>query len=237
MICSAFMSMLQKERWIFDPKRGLPRDTRDVQQSDRALRDYLVGKHKVVEIDTEPVAPATTKQSRRKKNKPPALPPIDIDDGNEVSAEVEDKPAREKRKRHVADKKKKPAATKEAVLDDVFNNTFEIDSDTDTGSKKRVPPRPPGRKTQEPQVPLLTPDDINSMLDAKLANMFEMITKNQFQLEKSFSKALEDQRKEFESTLAKQRASSVGNTDGLNSINRVNFSPVSIPGNVFLIYI
>jgi hypothetical protein len=230
------MSMLQKERWIFDPKRGLPRDTRDVQQSDRDLRDYLVGKHKVVEIDNDPVAPAATKQTRRKKNKPPALPPIDIDDGDEVPPVVEDKPAREKRKRNVADNKKKPA-TKEAVHYDVFNNTFEIDSDTDTGSKKRVPPRPPGRKTQEPQVPLVTPDDINSMLDAKLANMFDMIAKNQSQLEKSFSKALEDQRKEFESTLAKQRASSVGNTDGLNSINRVNFSPVSIPGNVFLIYI
>ena len=235
MICSAFMSMLQKERWIFDPKRGLPRDTRDVQQSDRDLRDYLVGKNKVVEIDTEPVAPATTKQSRRKKNKPPALPPTDIDDIDEVPAVVEDKPPREKRKRNV---QKKPAATKEAVLNDVFNNTFEIDSDTDTGSKKRMqPPRPPGRKTQEPQVPLVTPDDINSMLDAKLANMFDMITKNQSQLEKSFSRALEDQRKEFESTLAKQRASSVGNTDGLNSFNRVNFSPVSIPGNVFLFHI
>ncbi len=57
-------------------------------------------------------------------------------------------------------------------------------------------------------------DEINSTLDAKLENMLAFIAKNQSNMEASFIKALEEQRKEF--TLA-QKVTVVPPKPGFNN--------------------
>jgi hypothetical protein len=77
--------MLVKERWIYDPARGLKRDTKNPQQSDDDLRSFLGGKHSVV-VDIEEddvVVPPAKKQQRRAgvkhKRQAAAVPPDEID--------------------------------------------------------------------------------------------------------------------------------------------------------------
>ena len=212
-VCSAFMSMLVKERWIYDPARGLKRDNKNPQQSDDDLRSFLGGKHPVVvDIEEDVVVPPAKKQQRRAgikhKRQAAAVPPDEIDFDDVLD------PVPEKKKR-----KGKPS--KDLVSIDIFD-------DTNTESTKRAgkpklaqPPIPPVPKAP----PQVTADDINAMLDAKLERMFSVISKNQANLENSFVKALEEQKREF--AVAQRAVSAPTRHAGLNisPSGGLNFSP------------
>ncbi len=63
------MAMLQKERWIFDASRGLKRDTKNPQQSDRDMRSNLEPQNIVIEIEEdEIVVPAAKKKKGAAQN-------------------------------------------------------------------------------------------------------------------------------------------------------------------------
>jgi hypothetical protein len=205
--------MLVKERWIYDPARGLKRDIKNPQQSDDDLRSFLGGKNPVVvDIEEDVVVPPAKKQQRRAgikhKRQAAAVPPDEID-FDDVLDPVPDK------------KKRKGKPSKDVVIADIFD-------DTNTESTKRAgkpklaqPPIPPVPKGP----PQVTADDINAMLDAKLERMFSVISKNQANLENSFVKALEEQKREF--AVAQRAVSAPTRHAGLNisPSGGLNFSP------------
>ena len=208
------MSMLVKERWIYDPTRGLKRDTKNPQQSDDDLRSFLGGKHSVVvEIEEDVVVPPAKKQQRRAgvkhKRQAAAVPPDEIDFDDILDP--------------VPEKKQKKGEKKEEFSSaDVFDTNTESNKRGAAGKQKLTqPPIPPVPKAP----PQVTSDDINAMLDSKLEKMFSIIAKNQANLEQSFVKALEEQRKEF--VLAQKAVSAPSRHTGLNisPAGGLNFSP------------
>jgi hypothetical protein len=188
------MAMLQKERWIFDNKRGLPRDTRNPQQSDQDLRSFLeVPEKEIISVEDDFVIPGKKKRGRGRGKASTPANDINFDDVFDDNYSVPDK------------KQRKVKSTKESSAPDIFS-----DSTNKRAKDKTVPPLPPGPKA----LPQISSDDMDAMLDAKLEKMFAVIAKNQSNMEKSFVKALEEQRKEF--TLAQKAAAASSKNSASN---------------------
>ena len=153
--------MLVKERWIYDPARGLKRDTKNPQQSDEDLRSFLGGKNSVVvEIEEDVVVPPAKKQQRRagvKHKRQAAAVPPDENDFDDILDPVPEK------------KKKKGKKKEEFSIDDIFDSNTESTKRGAAGKQKLTqPPIPPVPKAP----PQVTSDDINAMLDSKLEKCF-----------------------------------------------------------------
>ena len=222
------MSMLQKERWIYDPKRGLARDTKDPQQSDQPLRNFVMGKKQNVAVEDD--APVTGKKNRRsgvkktRSKKEAAKKKAALED--EV---VEDIPPPTK-------KQKKGRQPVDLTAADVFdsNDTFD--------ETPPIPGRKPPRTGQPQKIqPEISHDDINLMLDAKLEKMLAVIASNQSSLERSFQKALDEQKKALDEQkrefAATQKAANGPPHPSLlnyssSAVSPLQFSPstTSIPG-------
>lgn len=191
------MAMLQKERWIFDSKRGLPRDTRNPQQSDQALRSFLEGTPDNTPQLEEQEFAVTKKKTRRKIGKKSTTPAanivVEVDDDALSDAEV-------------VVPEKKPKRARAAKVSMNSGNVFDDDSHFDLVTSENLDkkqkatnkppplPKPPTVKTQAPEY---NAEDFNKSFDAKLERMFATIANNQANLAKSFTMALEEQRKEF----------------------------------------
>ena len=208
------MAMLQMERWIFDSKRGLPRDTRNPQQSDQALRSFLEGTPDNTSQLEEQEFAVTKKKTRRKvkKSTPATNIVVDVDDDALSDAEVV-----------VPEKKPKRARAAKVLMNsaNVFDDDSHFDVVTSENLEKKQkatnkpPPKPPTVKTQ---VPEYNAEDFNKLLDAKLEKMFSTIATNQANLAKSFTVALEEQRKEFvEMQRAPPRVPGLSTTSAFNS--------------------
>ena len=128
---------------------------------------------------------------------------------------------------------KKGKKKEEFNIVDIFDSNTESTKRGAAGKQKLTqPPIPPVPKAP----PQVTSDDINAMLDSKLEKMFSIITKNQANLEQSFVKALEEQRKEFVS--AQKAVSAPSRHAGLNisPVGGLNFSPsTALAGTVLFI--
>ena len=176
------MSMLQKERWIYDPKRGLARDTKDPQQSDQPLRNFVMGKKQDVAVEDD--ATVTGKKKRRSGVKKTRSKKEEAKKKIALEAEVvEDIPPPTK-------KQKKGRQPVDLTAADVFdaNDTF------DPPIPGRKPPRTGQPQKIQPESSI-SHDDINLMLDAKLEKILAVIASNQSSLERSFQKALDEQKK------------------------------------------
>ena len=201
------------ERWIFDSKRELPRDTRNPQQSDQALRSFLEGTPDNTSQLEEQEFAVTKKKTRRKvKKSTPANIVVDVDDDALSDAEVV-----------VPEKKPKRARAAKVLMNsaNVFDDDSHFDVVTSENLEKKQkatnkpPPKPPTVKTQ---VPEYNTEDFNKLLDAKLEKMFSTIATNQANLAKSFTVALEEQRKEFvEMQRAPPRVPGLSTTSAFNS--------------------
>ncbi len=88
--------------------------------------------------------------------------------------------------------------------------------------KRKEPPIMPIPPKGPPQI---TADDINVILDAKLEKMFTIIATNQSNMEKIFSKALEEQRREFKSAQLVLSAPSCHAGLNYSPSGGLNFSP------------
>jgi hypothetical protein len=214
--------MLQKERWIFDASRGLKRDTKKPQQSDQDMRSYLEPQNTVIEIEEdEIVVPAAKKKTRSRTKRHPVVPADEID----FSDTLGPAPAKKQRKGKIS--------TKEFTSAEVFDDVFDMNAaKLSQGKSKENNTQPPIPPKGPPQI---TADDINLLLDAKLEKMFTIIATNQSNMEKSFSKALEEQRREFKS--AQVGVSAPSRHAGLNysPSGGLNFSPSpSLAGIIML---
>ena len=202
------------ERWIFDSKRGLPRDTRNPQQSDQALRSFLEGTPDNTSQLEEQEFAVTKKKTRRKvkKSTPATNIVVDVDDDALSDAEV-------------VVPEKKPKRARAAKVSMSSANVFDDDSHFDVVTSENLekkqkatnkpPPKPPTVKTQ---VPEYNAEEFNKLLDAKLEKMFSTIATNQANLAKSFTVALEEQRKEFvEMQRAPPRVPGLSTTSAFNS--------------------
>jgi hypothetical protein len=233
------MTMLHKERWIFDPKRGLARDTKNPQQSDQDLRTFSVGHQQVVDVvDVEDdIAVVPTKKKMRRagagKSKRKASV-VSVDD--ETNALGDEVPAPEKKPRKGRTRNNE-ITTGDIFSDDIHTDYQLDDIDSVRNHRRSLPPPPP--KVPLPNVPpsrappQITPEDINLMLDAKLEQMLSVIAKNQTAMEKTFAKALEEQRREF---VAAQKNSSTPSTTQ-HSYSPLNLltSPSSMPGMISIV--
>ena len=111
------MTMLQKERWIFDASRGLKRDTKNPQQSDQGMRSYLEPQNTVIEIEEdEIVVPAAKKKTRSRTKRHPVVPADEID----FSDTLGPAPAKKQRKGKIS--------AKEFTSAEVFDDVFDINS-------------------------------------------------------------------------------------------------------------
>ena len=211
--------MLQKERWLFDPKRGLPRDTKDPQQSDQPLRDFTTPPNTVVVDDQD----FTSSAKKPKRSRPKRQPQLVIADEINDNVLVEDDVV-------VHEKKQRTSTRNKSNIELSSNVVFDV-AHIEQTIKNQKPPKPPNQPKVPPQV---TPDDINLMLDLKLEQMLGIISKNQTSIVRNFEKALEAQKKEIMDATAATRAAStkVGSQNyspnaGLNysSSDALNFSP------------
>lgn len=197
--------MLQKERWIYDPKRGLPRDIKDPQQSDQPLRNY---DHSPVTVIVEETP---TKKPRRGR--------VDLkrnitDDIHDDVVITEETVLPEKKRQRGKQQDKQPSS------DSVFD-VMDID-ETPKNQKSSKPPLPP---KGPPQV---TPEDINLILDLKLEQMLGVISKNQTTIVRNFEKALETQKKEIMAATAAVTKSTVSTNASVGTSPQVdlqNHSP------------
>ena len=179
--------MLQKERWLFDPKRGLPRDTKNPQQSDQPLRSFEQHQHKIVEDN---IAPRKKVIRRPRGKSKPAVVPVVVPE-NVSSDEEEPVTHRSKRGRNGGG-----AVVVDNKSDD--NVVFDIDNNVQTKKSKQQPQLPP-------RVPLsvsnLTHADVDSILDTKLQSFLSLFANQQSkmeqQMQKQLTKALDDQKKEL----------------------------------------
>jgi len=211
------MAMLQKERWIFDSKRGLPRDTRNPQQSDQDLRSFLeVPEKEIISVEDDFVIPGKKKRGRGRGKASTPANDINFDEVFDVHDSVPDK------------KPRKVKSTKESISSDIFS-----DSTNKRAKDKTVPPLPPGPKAP----PQISSDDMDAMLDAKLEKMFAVIAKNQSNMEKSFVKALEEQRKEFTFAQKAAAASSKNSASNVSSSGGLNFSPSTSFAGIIIHYV
>lgn len=175
------------------------------------MRDFLKGKKQVVDVDEDFIEPTPKKNRRssRGKKESPVVPPAEINFDDVLSTKESDS-AKKKRKKG-----------KQAQIDDTYESEPEfmdpLDASVGKGKRNQEPEfiDPPdasigkGKRLKQPstQVPLappagkpplhITPEEINSMLDAKLEKMFNLIAANQSNMEKSFTKALAQQKVEF----------------------------------------
>ena len=219
------MTMLQKERWIFDASRGLKRDTKNPQQSDQDLRSFSEPQNTVIEIEEDDiVVPAAKKKPRSRTKRHPVVPADEID----FSDAIGPAPAKKQRKGKISSK----AFTSAEVFDDDFDmNSAKLSQ----GKRKENNTQPPISAIPPKGPPPITSDDINGMLDAKLEKMFAIIATNQSNMEKSFAKALEEQRREFKA--AQVGLSAPSRHAGLNysPSGGLNFSPsTSLAGIIML---
>ena len=108
------MTMLQKERWIFDASRGLKRDTKNPQQSDQDLRSFSESQNTVIEIEEDDIVVLAAKKKPRSRTKRhPVVPADEID----FSDAIGPAPAKKQRKGKISSK----AFTSAEVFDDDFD--------------------------------------------------------------------------------------------------------------------
>ena len=212
--------MLQKERWLFDAKRGLPRDTKNPQQSDQPLRHFATPPNTVV-VDDQDFTNISAKKPKRSRSKRQA--PIVIADEINDEVLVEDDVI-------VPEKKQRTSTRNKSNIELSSDVVFDL-AHIEQTTKNQKPPKPPNQPKVPPQV---TSDDINLILDLKLEQMLGVIAKNQTSIVRNFEKALELQKKEILDATAATRAAStkVGSQNhspnaGLNyaSSDGLNFSP------------
>jgi hypothetical protein len=207
----------------FDASRGLKRDTKKPQQSDQDMRSYLEPENTVIEIEEDDiVVPAAKKKPRSRTTRHPVVPADEID----FSDTLGPTPAKKQQKGKISSKE----FTSAEVFDDVFDmNSAKLSQ----GKRKENNTQPPIPPKGPPQI---TSDDIDGMLDAKLEKMFNVIATNLSNMEKSFAKALEEQRIEFQSAQVGFTAPSRHAGLSYSSSDGINFSPsTSLVGIIIMI--
>ena len=195
------MAMLQKERWIFDTKRGLPRDTRDPQQSDQPLRSY---DKPTPAVPKEPDIVVKKKKPIRRARPKPKQPEVIADDSDDAS--VESIPNKKQKKGKVnnvqaplpASSVRKGSSASASGFDKNVTD-IEITNNCAFNSQTQKPSSLPPLVPKAP--PSVTREDINTMMDSKLEQILLLITHNQKLMEENMTKALLQQKAELASAI------------------------------------